>query len=79
MMFYIPNDIYQTDCQDGHDDRTSVVVKKGIPHTWQTYVPPLLSVEAIRVCIPIGSTVMLLEDVDNLSKDCEMTHTSLSS
>jgi hypothetical protein len=63
MRFYIPNhDIYWTDRQDWHIDRTATGVKKGIPHTIAD-LPPLLSVEATRVCIPIGNTEMLLAAV----------------
>jgi exonuclease III len=60
MRFYVPNyDIYRIYCEDGHKGVTSVAVKKGIPHT-HVDLPPLLSVEAAGVCIPIGNTEMFL-------------------
>jgi hypothetical protein len=55
MRFYIPNyDIYQTDSEDGHKGGTAIPVKKAIPHTCVN-LPPLLSVEATGVCIPISA------------------------
>jgi hypothetical protein len=63
MRFYIPNyHIYRNDHQDGHKGGTAVAVKKGIPHTYAD-LPPLLSVKATGVCIPIGHTEMLLVSV----------------
>jgi hypothetical protein len=60
MTFYIPNyDFYQTDRADGHKGGTAFAVKKGIPHTC-VVLPPLLSVEATGVCIPIGNNEMFL-------------------
>jgi hypothetical protein len=51
--------VYRNDRQDGHKGGTAVAVKKGIPHTYAD-LPPVLSVEATGVCIPIGHTEMLL-------------------
>jgi hypothetical protein len=63
MRFYIPNcDIYWTDRQDWHIDRTAIAVKKGIPHT-SAGLPPLLSVEATGVCIATGNSEMFLAAV----------------
>jgi hypothetical protein len=57
MRFCIRNyDIYRTDGEDGH--------KSG-----SVDLPPLLSVEATWVCIPIGNTEMFLVAVYNLRKD----------
>jgi exonuclease III len=64
--FYIPNyhilHVYRNDRQDRHKDGTAVSVKKGIPHTYAD-LPPLLSVEATRVCIPIGHNEMLFASI----------------
>jgi hypothetical protein len=58
--FCVPDyDIYRTDPEDGHKDRTAVVVKKGVPHACVD-LPPLLSADATGVCIPIGNTKMFL-------------------
>jgi hypothetical protein len=63
MRFYIPNyDIYWTDREDGHKGGTAVAVEKGIPHRCAD-LPPLLSIEATGVGIPIGNTEMLLAAV----------------
>jgi hypothetical protein len=63
MRFYIPNyHIYRNDRQDGHKGRTAVAVKKAIPHTYAD-LPPLLSLEATGVCIPIGHIEILLASV----------------
>jgi hypothetical protein len=61
MRFYIPNyDFYWTDREDGHKGGNAVAVKKkGIPHTCVD-LPPVLSVEATGVYIPIGNTEMFL-------------------
>jgi hypothetical protein len=61
--FCIPNyDFYRTDHGDGHKGETAGAVKEGIPHTCID-LPPLLSVEATGVCIPIGKTEMFLAAV----------------
>jgi exonuclease III len=63
MRFYIPNyHIYRNDRQDGHKGGTAVAVKNGIPPAYAD-LPPLLSVEASGVCIPIGHTAMLLASI----------------
>jgi hypothetical protein len=67
-------DIYQTDCQDRHKDGTAVAVKKGIPHKC-TELPPLLSIEATGVCIPIETLKCCLRLFINLCKDCGVTQT----
>jgi hypothetical protein len=48
--------------EDGHKVLIVVTVKKGILHTGAN-LPPLLSVEATGVCVPIGNTEMLLAAV----------------
>jgi hypothetical protein len=45
--------------QHGHKGGTAIAVKKRIPHTYAD-LPLLVSVEATRICIPIGHTEMLL-------------------
>jgi hypothetical protein len=63
MRFYIPNcHIYRNDRLDGNKGGTAVAVKKGIPRTYVD-LPPVLSLEATRVSIPIGHTEMLLASV----------------
>jgi hypothetical protein len=51
-----------TDRYPGRKGRTTVGVIKGIPHK-HVDLPPLVSVEAIRVCIPIGNSEVLLAAV----------------
>jgi hypothetical protein len=43
--------------EEGHKGGTAIALKKGIPHTCLD-LPPLLSVKATGVCIPIGNTQM---------------------
>jgi hypothetical protein len=58
--FYSPNyDIYRNDGLHGNKGGTAVAIKKGIPHTYVD-LPPLLSLEATGVSIPIGHIEMLL-------------------
>jgi endonuclease/exonuclease/phosphatase family metal-dependent hydrolase len=58
--FYIPNfHLYRT---DRHPGGTAVAVRKGIPHN-HVDLPPLISVEATGVCIPIGNSQVLLAAV----------------
>jgi hypothetical protein len=53
MRCYISNyDFYRTGSEDGHEDGTDIAVKKSISHTC-VYLPPLLSVEATGVWMPI--------------------------
>jgi exonuclease III len=61
--FYIPNyQVYRTDSFPGIKGGTAVAVKKGIPHN-HADVPPLDSIEATGVCIPIGNSELLLTAV----------------
>jgi hypothetical protein len=61
--FYIQNyHFYRNDRQPGKKGRTAVAVKKGIPHS-HVDLPPLISVEATGVCIPIGNRKILLAAV----------------
>jgi hypothetical protein len=76
MRFYIPNyDFYWTDREDGHKGGTAIAVKKDIPHTCIA-VPPLLSVEATWVCIPIRNTKYFLQLFINLRNSRGVTQTS---
>jgi hypothetical protein len=61
MRFYTPYyDIHLSDHEDGQ--KGEIAVQKDIPDIC-TDLPPLLSVEATGVCIPIGNTEMLLAAV----------------
>jgi hypothetical protein len=58
--FFIPNYyFYRTDPCPGRKGGTAVPVKKGIPHN-HVDLPPLVSIEATWVCIPIGISELLL-------------------
>jgi exonuclease III len=62
-MFLIPNyHFYRTDRHPDRKGETAVAVKKGIPHN-HVDLPPLVSVEATGVCIPIGNSEVLLAAV----------------
>jgi hypothetical protein len=53
--FYIPNyHFYRIDSHPRRKHGTAVAVRKGIPHK-HVDLPPLISVEATGVCIPIGN------------------------
>jgi exonuclease III len=53
--FYIPNyHFYRIDRHPGRKGGTAVAVRNGIPHS-HVDLPPLISVEATGVCIPIGN------------------------
>jgi hypothetical protein len=61
--FYVPNyQVYRTDRIPGIKGGTAVAVKKGIPHS-HADLPPLNSLEATGVCIPIGNSELLVADV----------------
>jgi exonuclease III len=61
--FYIPNyQVYRTDRFPGIKGGTAVAVKKSIPHS-HVDLPPLNSLEATGVCIPIGNSELLLAAV----------------
>jgi hypothetical protein len=63
MRFNISNyEINRTDHQNRHKSGTAKADKKGIPLICAD-LPPLLSVEATVVCIPIENTEMLLAAV----------------
>jgi hypothetical protein len=53
---------YRNDRQSGRKGGTAVAVKKGIPQN-HVDLPPLISVEATGVCIPIGNREVLLAAV----------------
>jgi hypothetical protein len=58
MRFYILDyDIYRTDCEDQYKSGNVIAVKTGVAHTFADLFP-LLSSEAIAVCISIGNTQM---------------------
>jgi hypothetical protein len=57
--FFIPNyHFYRTDRYPGTKGTTAVAVRKGISHN-HVDLPPLVSVEATEVCIPIGNSEVL--------------------
>jgi hypothetical protein len=61
--FLIPNyHFYRTDPHPGRKGGTAVAVRKGIPHHLVD-LPPLVSVEATGICIPIGNSEILLAAV----------------
>jgi hypothetical protein len=60
---FIPNyHFYRTDRFPGRKDGTAIAVRKGIPHSYVD-LPPLVSVEATGVCIPILNSEFLLAAV----------------
>jgi hypothetical protein len=61
--FFTPNyQFYQTDLYPGRKGGTAVEVRKGIPYN-HVDQPPLVSVEATGVCIPIGNSEVRLAGV----------------
>jgi hypothetical protein len=61
--FFIPNyHVYRIDRNPGRKGGTAVAVRKGIPHK-HVDLPPLISIEATGVCIPIGNREILLAAV----------------
>jgi exonuclease III len=61
--FYIPNyHFYRIDRHLGRKGGTAVAVRKGIPHK-HVDLPPLVSVEATGICIPIDNREILLAAV----------------
>jgi hypothetical protein len=54
--------LYQTDSYPGTKGGIAVAVRKVIPHN-HLDLPPLVSVEATGVCIPIGDGEVLLAGV----------------
>jgi hypothetical protein len=61
--FFIPNyHFYRTDRYPGRKGGTAVAVRKVIPNN-HVDLPPLVSVEATGVCIPIGNSEVLLAAV----------------
>jgi hypothetical protein len=60
--YFIPNyHFYRTDRFPGRQGGTAVAVRKGIPHN-HVDLPPLISIEATGVCIPIGNSELMLAD-----------------
>jgi hypothetical protein len=58
--FSIPNyNFYRLDRHPGIKGGTVVEVRKGVPHN-HVDLPPLMSIEATRVCILIGNSEILL-------------------
>jgi exonuclease III len=51
--------VYQINHHPGRKGGTAVAVRKGIPHS-HVDLPPLISVEATGVCMPIGKREILL-------------------
>jgi exonuclease III len=61
--FFIPNYHFcWTDSHPGRKGGTAVAVRRGIPHN-HVDLPPLISVEATGVCIPVGNSEVLLAAV----------------
>jgi hypothetical protein len=61
--FFIPNfHLHRTDRNPGRKGGTAVGVRKGISHN-HVNLPPLDSVEATGVCIPIGNSEVCLAAV----------------
>jgi hypothetical protein len=61
--FFIPNyHVYRTDRFPGRKGGTAIAVRKGIPLN-HVDLPPLVSIEATGVCIPIGNSEILLAAV----------------
>jgi hypothetical protein len=61
--FFIPNlHLYRTDRYPFRKGGTAFAVRKDIPHN-HVNLPPLVSVEATGVCIPIGNSEVLLAAV----------------
>jgi hypothetical protein len=59
----IPNyNFYRTNLFPGREGGTAVAVRKGITH-YHVDLPPLVSVEATGICIPIGNSELVLVDV----------------
>jgi hypothetical protein len=57
--FYINYHFHHTDRFPGRKGGTAVEVRKGIPNN-HADLPPLVSIETTGVCIPIGSSEVLL-------------------
>jgi hypothetical protein len=61
--FFVLNyHFYRTDSFLGRKDGTAVVVRKGFHHN-HVDLPLIVSVEITRVCIPVGSSDLLLAAV----------------
>jgi hypothetical protein len=61
--FYIPNyQVYQADRFPGIKGGTAVAVKIGVRHS-HVDLPPIDSIKATGVCIPIGNSELLLAAV----------------
>jgi hypothetical protein len=57
--------IHRTGHYPGRNGGISIGARKGIPQS-HVYLHPLLSVEATRVCIPIGNTLLAAVYVSRL-------------
>jgi hypothetical protein len=53
---------YRTDRHQSRKGGTAVAVRRGVPHSYVD-LPPLVSVEATGVCIPIGNSEILLPSI----------------
>jgi hypothetical protein len=74
--FYIPNyHFYRIVRHLGRKGGTALAVRKGIPHS-HIDLPPLISVDATAVCIPIGNKFCLQLFI-NLRDVPEVMQTSL--
>jgi hypothetical protein len=57
---------YRNDRHSGRKGGTAVAVRRGVPRSYVD-LPPLVSVEATGVCIPIGNSEILLASVYKFS------------
>jgi hypothetical protein len=61
--FFISNyQFYWTDRDPGRKGGTAVAVRRGVPHSYVD-LPNIVSVEATRLCIPVGNNEVLLTAV----------------
>jgi hypothetical protein len=76
--FHIQNyHFYRIDREPERKVGTAVAARKGIPHMYVD-LPPLVSIEATGVCMPLGHQEILLAEVYK-SPGCTWTDASLSS
>jgi exonuclease III len=73
--FFFIHHVYRIDLHPGRKGGTAVADRKGIPHN-HVDLPPLITLEATGVCIPIGNRKLLLAAVTNLQAGPGMMQTS---
>jgi hypothetical protein len=69
MLFISNYRFYRTDCFPERKGRTAVAIRKGIPYN-HADLPPLVSIEATGVCIPIGNSEVLLNNSLKVTSPC---------